>query len=155
MVARHKNPVPESVEQTLAEHKEILALVHELEAHCEEGARSPSESVRANVHDTLERLSDLLSRHFRGEERDFYRDLPSRFPRLSTRCTELVGQHTDIAAYFDLATREAERLAKGNGGSPDSLSVHVHTAISALRNHESEETNLIMEAYWDDIGTGD
>ena len=108
--------------------------------------------------DLLVRLRDQLAVHFSLEEAfGYFENAVTIAPRLSERADELRSQHDLFYQDICAICEQAEKLLY-HEASPRTLR-QVATRYAdfhdALMQHESAETELIMEAFDDDIGVGD
>jgi hypothetical protein len=78
-------------------------------------------------------------------------------PRLADRAEALRNEHTVLFATIRQISDDGEdAIAHGQLPSLASQLVHRFREFDAsLRQHESRETTLLLEAYDDDIGVGD
>lgn len=108
--------------------------------------------------ETLERLRQLLRLHFTLEEAYGYFEDPAQVaPRLSDRAWRLLSQHEGLySEAAELAALGADLLEHGR---PATLITQVadafHVFDGRFRRHEEDETELMFEAYYEDIGVGD
>jgi hypothetical protein len=142
------------VDRIRDEHKRIFALIHELEATF--GARTDLDEWIATVTHRLVDLGELLAPHFRFErDSALYSDAPTRAPHLATRLDRLLGQH----ATFLTELGSILALARGTLDPDEELRKRLTTRIAALfaemRQHEAAETELLGDAFQDDLGVGD
>ena len=56
---------------------------------------------------------------------------------------------------LDSLLRKAERLHEPETLDLRELSAHVQLFAARFRRHEAAENELVVEAYWNDIGVGD
>jgi len=105
----------------------------------------------------LETLTDLLSTHFRDERQGrLFGELPERFPQHAARLKELAIEHDDI-----LRRVAALQEATGRYGATSEiyqlreLNARGQLLAATIRRHEAEENEIILRAYWDEVGAGD
>ena len=106
----------------------------------------------------LAQLRDQLAMHFALEEAYGYFDEPvSVAPRLSRRANDLRIEHRDLYLHICEIVDQAERLAFGRKqlSLATDISLRFRSFHDQLLAHEAQETDLILEAYDDDIGVGD
>ncbi len=120
--------------------------------------RRPRIHESRSLVECLQRLRDQLALHFALEEAfGYFENAVDIAPRLSERADELRGEHDlffrDICGiceqaeqlmYHEVSPRTLRQIATRFGDFHD-----------ALQQHEARETELIMEAFDDDIGVGD
>jgi hypothetical protein len=113
---------------------------------------------RFTLIDLLAELRDLLATHFALEEAFGYFDDPIDVaPHLCERAEALRAEHSELFVQVcHLADRAADLLVEHG-----TLAGYRHVARlfrdfdHRLRQHEAEETALIMLAFNSDIGAGD
>jgi hypothetical protein len=137
------------------DHHELRQLMHHTAAMF---ARSPGETELDRLADLLTRLRDQLAMHFSLEEAyGYFEDAISLAPRLCRRAENLRAEHSTL--YSDLCNlaERAEQLPRNEDASSflEDLTGHYHDFSTRLAEHESRETDLIHEAFHDDIGCGD
>ncbi len=118
------------------------------------GTHMPSRQLA----DLLGSLRDQLAIHFALEEAYGYFEEPlSVAPRLSTKADALRNQHRDLYLEICELVDQAQRCAyhEGNGASLRKLAADFRAFISKLQEHESQENELVLEAFDEDIGVGD
>lgn len=102
---------------------------------------------------TLEAMRPPLVAHFAEEERagGFYDDVLQARPWLAARVRGLQGQHVAL-------TRALDELLSGLTEAPSPIEPHEaarDALVALLRRHESDESELVGEAWWRDLGEGD
>jgi len=105
----------------------------------------------------LGRLRDQLALHFSLEEAYGYFDDPAEAaPQLCGQAERLREEH---ATLYVTVSELAERVEQaGFDGRPldiDEVLEKYRTFCCEFRRHEDAETELIQQAYGDDIGVGD
>lgn len=124
-------------ERIAADHREVLGLLKELELH----------SKPDGIREIAAELAVLLERHFPDEEGPFgvFEQIEGARPDLQRRVSRLRGQHRDI-----------EALVASVRGDDDARALTDRDRLSALlREHEADETELLSEAIYEDLGVGD
>ncbi|MBX3127958.1 MAG: hemerythrin domain-containing protein [Polyangiaceae bacterium] len=97
-------------------------------------------------------LVEQLRMHFSGEpESNLFNEIREKTPHLSGRLSALALEHSEILKAFRDVVEGAKSLSAGPQ-SPARLALMTRRAISILRRHEAEENELIMRAFWDDMG---
>ncbi|MEE8412172.1 MAG: hemerythrin domain-containing protein [Acidobacteriota bacterium] len=145
----------DSFQETLDDHRECMQVVSEIEACLDQ----PPDNAGQWVAQLLQRLPGLartMREHFEDEEGGLlYAELPRRRPHLAVRLAALKEEHprmlVEIEKTIDIAThlREAELYELRE------LNARIQLLVARIRRHEAAENELIFEAYWEDIGTGD
>ena len=103
-------------------------------------------------------LRDQLALHFTLEESYGYFDEPvCAAPWLSERAEALRAQHRDLFVLMCEIVEAAERSLEPHvrRNRWDQVADRFDEFLAALGQHESDETDLIFQAYNDDIGVGD
>ena len=103
-------------------------------------------------------LRDQLALHFTLEESFGYFDEPvCAAPWLSDRADTLRAQHPDLFVQICEIVEVAERSLDPDARPArlDQLADRFDEFLAALEQHETDETELIFQAYNDDIGVGD
>jgi iron-sulfur cluster repair protein YtfE (RIC family) len=143
-------PSHEFFEEIRREHEELRDLlgdIHQMLAKRLEAVASVSEMLAS--------LGDHVETHFSEEETaGFFDDVTDRAPRLSDRIDALRTEHQQLLA----AVRRLKEVANGGDGSADwwqRLESAFREFSKELMHHESSETEILLEAYNDDIGAAD
>jgi hemerythrin len=137
-----------SYAEILRQHRELLAEAAQLERMAT-GARE--EADRDLLRGALNSLRRGLVRHFELEESDGYlKPVTDKRPTLSVRVAELRQQH-------DTILRGVERLDESmrSGANLDDVRGALFRVLQSLRQHESEEGELLQKTLVSDLGTGD
>jgi hemerythrin-like domain-containing protein len=148
-------PSPSLADVTLEEHRQCMQVVAEVESILD---RQPDREGRwlGEIRDKLPELRNTLAAHFRGEEDGpLFRQLPIQAPQLSGRLSRLEEEHQGILESVESLTRRAEKLQDPEVYELRELNAQVQLLIATIRRHEAEENELVMQANWDEIGTGD
>ena len=106
----------------------------------------------------LSDLRDQLALHFTLEESFGYFDEPiCAAPWLSERADTLRAQHPDLFVQMCEIVEAAERSLEPHARRTrlDQIAGRFDEFLAALEQHEADETDLIFQAYNDDIGVGD
>ena len=138
----------------LEEHRRITGLLARLETATNEPMVRPGWSQE--LAGMLGELIALLKEHFSGEaETKFFQELMETEPRLSNLITKLAMEHSGIVKAFSEAGEMAQRLDVADESEVSKVKRKVQLAVATLERHEAEENELIMRAYWEDIGAAD
>ena len=138
------------------DHHELRQLIHHCSAMLDHSG--PVEIDSKRLVELLTKLRDQLAMHFSLEEAyGYFEDAIMVAPHLCRRAESLRSQHFDLFAemcrvvdtseellYHEKPLRLLQRLAN-----------HYHSFLSRFHEHEAAESDLILEAFNDDIGTGD
>jgi len=116
----------------------------ELEACITSHAASPTEM--ASIFDRFSNIARADLHHV--DRRRMFRDLPTRFPRLSRRVTTIRDEGRRLDAELEALSREARALPRADGLTLDSFRRRTRMLIDDLRRLDSEETDLLQTAYW-------
>lgn len=134
----------------LSEHQHLRALLKALEQHLQQPGES--DVWLTGLRDMLAGLVDVCSEHFKlEEEAELHVQLREQSPRLASRLEKLLAEHARILAELqklvaDLATPSAAP------GQTERLKQQVSSALEEVRQHERAENEVMMDAYWDDLG---
>lgn len=140
---------------TLDEHRDLVQVVAEVEACLD---RPPDREGRwaDDLVDKLPTLVDVLRCHFSAEQQGaLYTELPERFPRFAERLAELAAEHAKILATADDVVERSKKVGRAHIYEQRELNARVELLVSTIRRHEAEETEIILSAHWDEMGTGD
>jgi hypothetical protein len=163
---------PAFLREIKEDHHELRQLIHHTSAMLDRGNTSAKRDEPAAIADRdgpveidiprlvemLTRLRDQLAMHFSLEEAyGYFEDAITVAPHLCRRAETLRGQHFDLFAELCRLVESAEGLRYEQ--QPERLLARVtenyHAFLAKFREHESLECDLILEAFNDDIGTGD
>lgn len=106
----------------------------------------------------LTRLRDQLAIHFALEEAfGYFENAVDIAPRLSERADELRSEHDLFFVDICGICEQAEQLLyhETSARTLRQVATRYSDFYDALKQHESREAELIMEAFDDDIGVGD
>jgi chromosome segregation ATPase len=114
----------------------------------------------------LAKLRDQLAMHFSLEEAyGYFEDALDTAPHLARRAEELRAQHGSLYRALSLLAERAEQLSDGRQSMEARftvVSMIVADVAAGYREfsakfaeHESQESQLICEAFNSDIGSGD
>jgi hypothetical protein len=146
-----RSAATDSRHDVLEEHRRLVGRIQELESWLERTDRSPAWA--AKLSSMLLEVAERLREHFGGEaESSVFVALSEEHPRFSTKITQLIGEHPRILRLFGAAADRAASLVAGSTPEYDALSAQARAAVAMLRRHEAEENEMIMNAYWDDLG---
>ena len=150
-----KHPDPSLLDETLDEHAGCMQVVSELEKCLNPSPDDP----RCWLADLDRRLADLetaLRRHFEGEESGpLFRSLPLQHPRLAEPLARLEAEHTMMLDDLAVVQRRVETLEDPQDFELRELNARVLLVVARIRRHEAAENELVIEAYWSEIGVGD
>ena len=145
--------LPQAIEQT---HHDVIEDVVALEKVLSRPLEPATEWLGA-LGEQLEALQATLSRHFDDERRgELYGELPAKFPQWAGQLERLAAEHDEILQR----TAALRHRVRGLGPASEvyrlrELNGHAQLLAAILRRHEAEENEVVMRAYWDDVGTGD
>ena len=110
------------------------------------------------LHQRLEGLRDQLATHFSLEETfGYFEDAVSVAPRLSIKADQLQAEHEALFLQIcSMVERIEQSLAPENPQlTIDDVAAEFSRFHQRFRDHETEENELIMQAFGEDIGVGD
>ena len=133
-----------------AEHQELrdlLARIHRTLAN--------DQSSVEEVTKLLRTLCDDLRAHFRNEEEQgFFSQITDHAPRLTSHADSLCGEHLEMLLDAEALAKQSE-MGDGTDRWRQALSEAFHSLSKQLMHHESEENQLLQQAYSEDIGGQD
>ena len=134
----------------LSEHEDLRALLQRLERHVQQPGGS--DGWLEKLRESLSRLVDLCSEHFRLEEQaGLHVQLREESPRLAFRLEKLLSDHSGILeALRKLVTDLPTEVSAP--GDADTLKERVLGVVEAVHEHERAENEVMMDAYWEDLG---
>jgi hypothetical protein len=146
---------PAFLQEIKDDHHELRQLMHHTSATF---ARFRDEIDAPRAAEMLGKLRDQLAMHFALEEAYGYFDDPiSVAPHLNRRAEQLRSEHGGLFSEACELAETAEQLARHE--KPAAVWLRLaddYRRFSArFQDHESQESDLILEAFNDDIGTGD
>jgi len=134
----------------LSEHKNLRALLRKVERSVQQPAGS--DAWMENLRRTLSDLVDLCAEHFRLEEQaGLHVQLRDQSPRLAFRLQKLLAEHSGILDTLEKLVTELPAQAV-TSRDVEPLKQSVSVALEAVRQHERAENEVMMDAYWEDIG---
>lgn len=147
---------PAFLQEIKDDHHELRQLLHHTCAMLERSG--PAEIEYPRLVEMLGKLRDQLALHFSLEEAyGYFDDALTVAPHLSRRAERLREEHSGLFAEACRLAESAEQVARK--GKPDAalarLGGDYHRFSARFHDHESQECDLILEAFNDDIGTGD
>lgn len=134
----------------LSEHKNLRALLRELEQHLQQPAGSGA--WLENLRQALFGLVDLCSEHFKLEEQTgLHVELREQSPRLASRLEKLLSDHGRILEGLRqlVADLPTESMAPSD---TEPLKERILGVMETVREHERAENEVMMDAYWEDLG---
>jgi hemerythrin len=145
--AKKKSDVYERIRR---EHEELRVVLGNLHQTLVQRAESVQDVARK-----VNSVCDHVEEHFREEEEGgFFDQISRQAPRLSDRSLEVRDQHVGLLERI----REIRQLAREGNGSDEwwqRLGKEFHDFATELMHHETKESELLQDAYTDDIGSQD
>jgi len=144
----------EEATRTLDEHRECMALVAEIERCLD---RTPdARGWLDELRDKLPRLADKLVHHFEDEESHYlYREVPLTFPRFASTLDKLKSEHAEILDAARATIDRTRTLRSAEMHELRELNARIQLLVATIRRHEAEENEILLRAYWHDVGAGD
>jgi hypothetical protein len=138
------------------DHHELRQLMHHAGATLERSG--PTEIDLPRLVELLGKTRDQLALHFSLEEAyGYHEDAITAAPHLCRRAEQLRAQHAWLFGEFCRLVESAEMLLYLE--QPESAVTQVARDFrrfsTRFHEHESQESDLVLEALNDDIGTGD
>jgi hemerythrin len=138
----------------LSEHQHIRRLVDALELSLEKRT-SGGRAWLDEVVPALAELATDLASHFKGEEAEFFADVSKRIPRHAPVVQRLSQQHLRLSKDFGEVANQANSLDPFHAKSVEDFVAVLSAALKQLRAHEEQENELMLVAYWQDLGEVD
>ena len=147
---------PAFLQEIKDDHHELRQLMHHTRAMLDHSG--PAEIEYPRLFEMFGKLRDQLAMHFSLEEAfGYFEDAISVAPHLSRRAESLRSEHSRLFAELCRMVELSEQLLYDE--TPDAalsrLWVEYHRFSTLFLAHELQECDLILEAFNDDIGTGD
>lgn len=147
---------PAFLQEIKDDHHELRQLMHHTSAMLDRSG--PEEIDYPRLVDMFGKLRDQLTMHFSLEEAyGYFEDAIVVAPHLSRRADHLRSQHQELFADLCRMVEAAEQLLYHEQPTSllEPLGGDYRRFVVRFREHESQECDLILEAFNDDIGTGD
>lgn len=136
----------------LEEHRELTALVARLDEWVAPDATFGPE-WGAELNKRVGALVEHLRMHFAGDaEANLFAEVSMSSPHLTGRLTALASEHSEILKAFRRIVDDGGNMPAGDAGLAARLALQTRSAIATLRRHEAEENEIIMRAFWEDLG---
>ncbi len=143
------------VDETLDEHRETMQAVARVEQWLDRSPTVEGDWLE-QIRDELPQLAATLRCHFSEEQQGpLYRTLPVSHPRFAERLRKLEAEHARIIRAVDDAVQRAKDLHDPQLYELRELNAQLQLLVATVRRHEAEENEIILEAHWDGVGTGD
>lgn len=138
----------------LSEHQHIRRQVDALELALDkrvQGGRAWLDEVAP----LLGELATGLVSHFKGEEAEFFTDVNKRLPRQVSTVERLIEQHQGLSKDFETVARQMTTLDPQQSDAVEQFAALLSRVLKQLRAHEEQENELMLVAYWQDLGEAD
>jgi hemerythrin len=138
----------------LSEHQHIRRQVDALEL----ALAKRGQGGRTWLDETAPLLDELargLVSHFKGEEAEFFADVSKRLPRHSETVQRLADQHQTLSKDFETVANQVVSLDPQKSDTVEQFADRLSRALKQLRIHEEQENELMLCAYWQDLGEAD
>jgi len=146
----------------LSEHQHIRRMVDRLETALDKRlsasatgtaeAGSVSYEWLEEARPVLLELASGLSSHFLGEEAEFFGDVTRRLPRHAPTVERLIEQHRRLSQDFGKSATDVTTLDPSHSDTVEAFVSLLSKALRLLRAHEEQENELMLVAYWQDLG---
>jgi len=104
----------------------------------------------------LRDFQNQLQKHFDLEESGGYNEELRRMaPQLSSRIEHLEEDHLKITSDLNHILDVLKLIQHVDSAKLERVKCRVEGLVSFIRRHESEENDVIQEAYYQDFGVGD
>jgi hypothetical protein len=147
---------PAFLQEIKDDHHELRQLMHHASAMLNRPEWMQVELDR--LCDLFAKMRDQLAMHFSLEEAyGYFEDALSAAPHLSRRAEQLRAEHVGLFAELCWLADRAEQLLYHEAASTalGQLAQDFLRFCGRLCDHESQERDMILEAFDDDIGAGD
>ena len=136
-------------DELIREHEVVKAVIRQLEMLVEESGFVQQEPEwDRRLYDELLSFRRHLQRHFYLEEEDgFMVDVVALMPQASDQVEELCRQHSEILSTVDELIRKCLHLASGTSIQLTEFRNRVLQVLSSLRDHETEENQLVQQVF--------
>jgi hemerythrin-like domain-containing protein len=138
----------------LSEHQHIRRLVDALDNTLEKRGQSGRGWID-ELAPVLGELADGLDAHFKGEQSELFTDVSTRLPRHQPTVERLIEQHQHLSQDFARVAGQLATLDLAQTDAVDEFVAALSRALKLLRTHEEQENELMLVAYWQDLGEGD
>jgi hypothetical protein len=138
------------------DHHELRQLMHHTAAMLSRPAWMKIEFDR--LVDLFAKLRDQVAMHFSLEEAfGYFEDAISVAPHLSRRAESLRAQHFQLYSDLSRLAERAESFLYHETAADEvaCLAEDYQRFTASFHDHESRESELITEAFHDDLGAGD
>ena len=144
-----------AADEALDEHRECMQVVSSVE-NCLDRHPDREGQWIAQLCDELPKLAETLRCHFSAEqEGPLYCTLPVSHPRFASRLQKLEGEHVKIIKAVEEAVQKAVNLRDPQMYEIREFNAELQLMVATIRRHEAEENEIIMGAYWDELGAAD
>jgi hypothetical protein len=149
-----------SVQRTVREHEELRRRMEGLRTRAERASSSapgsaPGPATAALVA-ALEEFRSLLVAHFAFEEESgLPEDLALKLPYVSEKTHSLRREHARILGELETLAGLGRTAAPASAHDVARFGAGVLHLIDTVSRHEENETDLIQDAYLDDLGRAD
>ncbi|HEV3137735.1 MAG TPA: hemerythrin domain-containing protein [Pirellulales bacterium] len=147
---------PAFLQEIKDDHHELRQLLHHTAAMLDRPTWMQIEFDR--LADLFTKLRDQLAMHFSLEEAyGYFEDAISVAPHLSKRAEALRSQHFELYSQLCSLVERAEQLLYHEAAkvAVAGLAEDFRRFSAGLQEHESCESDLILQAFHDDLGAGD
>jgi hemerythrin-like domain-containing protein len=138
----------------LSEHQHIRRLVDALENALEKRGQAGRAWID-ELAPVLGELANGLASHFNGEESELFADVSKRLPRHQPTVERLIEQHQRLSQDFARVSGQMATLDLAQTDAVNEFAITLSRTLKLLRAHEEQENELMLVAYWQDLGEGD
>lgn len=147
----------EVASQTRQRHDALLEAMHRLEAALASAAPGREQAWNQRVAQRLGELLARLREHVQAADAPdgLLAVIDATRPTLVHRVDRLRRQHADLLQQAQSLHQQVQH--HGDGEVPDFRDIRQRAMwlLNALRHHQAQETDLIFESFYTDIGVGD
>lgn len=147
---------PAFLQEIKEDHHELRQLLHHTAAML--GRPSWMRVEHERLVDLFVKLRDQLAMHFSLEEAyGYFEDALTAAPHLSKLADQLRSQHFELFSELCELADQAEQLLyhESTAIAVAGLANGFRDFSNRLQSHETAESDLVLQAFHDDIGAGD
>ena len=156
-----KSPLPGSREATLAQqtrdqHDDMLRGMHVLEAALASAAPGREQAWNEGVTEALRVVASALAQHVACTEAPdgLFAEIDLR-PTLLNRVERLRREHSDLLQQAQALQWRVEHYTADDVPNFQDIRQRAAWLLTALRHHQAQETDLIFESFYTDLGVVD
>ena len=144
-------------DSTRREHDALIEAINVLNRAIASAAPGREPSWAQRVSRDLQAVRSALQAHTESSEGDggLFQELDLAWPTRVQQVKELRQEHRRMLEQSAELVGAADRIVSGDSAAYSELRRQVIGLLADLRRHQAEETDLIFECFYRDIGVGD